>query len=1689
MADIAHLTVIYESQGYDKVKGEVESLKQAGAQVEAASSKAATGTQRAGEAAAVAVGASSQRVRALTQQMSGLERTVRGLGDVFKHAFGGLIAFGAVAAIAEFGRSIVDANADMQKMLNTLNAASGSMEQAKGEFSFLADLANKLGTDLQGSADGYARLAVSARAAGISTSQLHTSFTGLSEGFAATGRSGDEMNRFLVQLEQGLSQGTIQMRDLRAMAQSFPAAFEIAGEAAKRMGGSLDSFLKHGGLPAEQFFVTFSEIVHEKFAKAAEEASNTLVGQLNRIKNALFESKTGADALAPLTAALKALADELNSDSGQKHIADLVESIVTGFKAALAAVTLFIKVLPTLIVALNTLVVITGTKMVVALAASIAKRLVLVGLIEAQTVATVGLITVEKAAEMAAARSAVAMTGAAVASRGLSAALALVGGIPGLIVLGVAAIGYAIYRAATEVDRMKEAFSKVEDKMKSAQAQAVETAKALRDAANAFGNPDPNVKAIGTTAALGASQDAQKSQEQTAAAIAEQTAKVADYTKQLAAAKDAQERLVARGLSASWSNPKIVELSREVDVATGSLNALKQQYDDTSRAAGELAGKTMNALVPALKSAYAVGSQSGGIVGGLKAAVQSAIDFVNNNPIDAFVNAKNKALSLTEGLVEKAANLGKKQSQIIKEAMDTVASTAKASNTDATKLLATLQAGYQAQLKIEAAQHKGGVPKESASGKLLQSISERIQAEKLLQAEMEKSGGDVSKLTEGQKMLIKFNTELGTTYKGTTAAQAENIRVQLNGLIASEKATQAAKDHAAALKKQADALAEVNKIGNTAAAKASANLGQAVLTGMGGITGNRHGASRAAGEQAQLAAQQGQLAKTEEATKAYKAATEAVTLYGKSLDDLAIAQKASSSIQEFIDSQDPNAQYERSIEYVQTYIGFLKQLTAEQVKAFSPKQLAAYHKQLEVLPKILSQMKTQLAGIKLETAAKNVAAGLQSLQSLSKEGSKSYKEMQVAIDAANIAAAVGAILNQGMGDPYTAFARMAAMAALVATFVGDVGAVGSSYSGNQSAEYRQAHQGTGTVLGDATKQSQSIANAVTLTADSTSKLVGINTGMRDALINLQKALESAGVLIAQGASSTAFPSFKKDVNPINGIISSLDILGGDPITKAVSSFLFGGKKTLVDQGIEIMGGALNSMLDQVVVGAYQTIHKSGGLFGSSKTYDVTQAVSGDISTQFGLVMKSIVDTVTQAAKALGIPLGDIQQKIAAFQVATQHISLKGLSAEDQNKAIEAVFSKIFDDLAASVVPFVKQFQKVGEGMAETLVRVATDVQTMQRAVQTLGFSITTSDPEKFAQVSVALVELMGGAQQFIDGMNSFISDFAPDTVKLQQAHDQLTSALKQVGLALPDTRDGMWKLMQSLDATTTAGQQQIAVLLQLADVSNNYYTMLEQGVGVISKAAQDLATKLYGSLGGSLDAISAKLDELKGKTQSALGVALGGNSPLSAQEQLNLSLKGLASGLTTIDQVLAIGKKLYRGADYTKLYQQVMASQGMGTGGVGDIGAAVDQYNSLFAQQQALQKQKDAMGRFNDAKQLADYVVQMAKNQGKSYQDIATSLGFNLSGLGKDLGVSNIIGYLDKLTLEGAGTGKEQVAALNTLNSTANSQLTTLKSIDQRLRNIEDSNEKTANNTGKQASQGTTTALRHTASTTRMVPA
>lgn len=493
--------------------------------------------------------------------------------------------------------------------------------------------------------------------------------------------------------------------------------------------------------------------------------------------------------------------------------------------------------------------------------------------------------------------------------------------------------------------------------------------------------------------------------------------------------------------------------------------------------------------------------------------------------------------------------------------------------------------------------------------------------------------------------------------------------------------------------------------------------------------------------------------------------------------------------------------------------------------AFDPKAA-------EELRRVLSNMRSDLQQHNLALASQGVA----SLQQFAKEGTAAYKALGVAQDVLAYKSAVAAIANQGSGDPYTAFARIAAMIALMASIGIRVGGGGSS-APNIAAE-RQALQGTGSVLGDASAKSESIARAVEITASATQQLVGINRGMLSALQSLQRALGAAGGMLARGAGDAQFAG-------IGGSFNIGDPFGGDPLGRALGKLLFGGSKKIVDQGIIIAGGALSDMINDIAVGAYQTVHTSGGLFRSSKTRDSLADVPDEFARQFQLVIGSIADTVREGATALGLLPADIEQRMAAFRSEEMRISLKDLSAEEQQKELEAVFSKLFDGLAGAVVPWIEQFQQVGEGLGETLIRVATQVQVAQEAFRQLGMAVDRSDPEKFAQISDALIQAVGGLDDFISQFTAFVSHFATEEHQFRVAQEALTSAFEQVNLVLPETREGMWALMQTLDATTESGREQIATLLRLADTADQYYSALEK-----------LASDLVGKIEGAYDELS-----------------------------------------------------------------------------------------------------------------------------------------------------------------------------------------------------------------------------------------
>jgi hypothetical protein len=423
-------------------------------------------------------------------------------------------------------------------------------------------------------------------------------------------------------------------------------------------------------------------------------------------------------------------------------------------------------------------------------------------------------------------------------------------------------------------------------------------------------------------------------------------------------------------------------------------------------------------------------------------------------------------------------------------------------------------------------------------------------------------------------------------------------------------------------------------------------------------------------------------------------------------------------------------------------------------------------------------------------------------------------------------------------------------------------------------EARQAAQGTGTVLGSIDAKSESIAKAVDISAGASRELVGINRDMLRALQTLQLGIAGASGMVARSYGGLSMPA--DFTRTISG--SDFDLTGGimpiyDEALGAAFDFydgafdvfsfgtfdlggalgsVFGGSTEVKDFGIQFFGATLDEMIrgwrdgdNYYTAQAYATIKRDGGWFGSDKRWDEYQRLGTDAENQISLVFMGIRDSVTAGAEALGMSSTEIQSALDGFQVETQKISLEGLSAEEQTAELEAVFSSIFDQAAGAVVPYLDDFQRAGEGLGETLARVATQVQVTEQAVDMLGLQFSDLAGAELIEASDRLIELNGGLDQFISNMQNFIGNFATEAQQFEINANTLAQGMGS--LPLPETREGFWQLLQAQDASTAAGAENIATLLRLQGTADQYYSAIEKAQDEAQKAQEQYyATEISG---------------------------------------------------------------------------------------------------------------------------------------------------------------------------------------------------------------------------------------------------
>lgn len=497
---------------------------------------------------------------------------------------------------------------------------------------------------------------------------------------------------------------------------------------------------------------------------------------------------------------------------------------------------------------------------------------------------------------------------------------------------------------------------------------------------------------------------------------------------------------------------------------------------------------------------------------------------------------------------------------------------------------------------------------------------------------------------------------------------------------------------------------------------------------------------------------------------------------------------------------------------------------------------------------------------------------------------------------------------------------MAAAGAAVAAVLG--GAFGSKGSAAPTSADRQASQGTGTVLGDDSAKSQSVTKSLdrlrdvnTMTMQYSAQMLASLRGIEAAMAGVStQILRAGGVTTGNNLGIQTGSSGAGDA--VGALLSKIPLIGGalGGVVGGIISGIFGkSSSTITDAGLSI-GGTAAQMQQGQGVNQYadKTTTKKSWFSSSTKTSTVMQDAGADVARQFGLIFGGVSDSLRSAAGAMGQDAAAVAQRLAGYVIDIPRLSLQGLKGDDLQEAISTAVGAKADEMARLVAPGLVDFQRIGEGYFETVVRVASATesagetlrrlgvasvslgQVVKKGAEDVGAEIVRQSITALEGVSVGIgsvIDLMagsaqeladtysalrdvrdslvmmgvsgaavsramltgaGGLDQLASGVTAFEEGFFSESERTQMATARMAAEFKRLGVAMPSSRAGFRSLVTGIDTSTEAGQQLLGSLLPL---SSQFGSLMDQmgelgGVtGELGKSVEDEIARIRGVIG------------------------------------------------------------------------------------------------------------------------------------------------------------------------------------------------------------------------------------------------
>lgn len=798
-------------------------------------------------------------------------------------------------------------------------------------------------------------------------------------------------------------------------------------------------------------------------------------------------------------------------------------------------------------------------------------------------------------------------------------------------------------------------------------------------------------------------------------------------------------------------------------------------------------------------------------------------------------------------------------------------------------------------------------------------------------------------LTEGQKLRVKFDADIRSGKIQATAAEKEYTRTQLslldiNGSLLQFQKEQLARnkelitgfqakyDQTVKLTKSVDDYVEAMKALNETAAFEATLLGKseaerkialeqfkvelALRKEIKAINDQDLGAFNS--DKAGLIQRATDAAQARKASIVVQVNTEEVAKASKELDALLDPARAQSFGDALVGSlkEAGGVLQKMSVslqEYGRTEAQIVKERAlAEKTKASDPAKYA----------KDMARINEQSSRAQIQNYANMAGAA----KGFFNEGTKGYKALEAAENtfrmvqlasdmAKGLSSAAVGIATQAQGDPYTAIPRMALMAAAMASLGFATGFFGSGGStGGQTAAERQKEQGTGSVYGDLSAKSDSIMKSIEDMSRNSDRLLPVNQGMLVALKSIESSMSGFTNLVVRDRGVIDGSSLGIQTGTLHkgsGLTNNVSwmqslILGGafGVATKLLGNLWGKTTQNVVDSGVQF-GGRFTDLQAGRGFDQYASVDTTkSSWFGLKKSTSNTvqaQALSAELSSQLGLIFTGMGKALQEANKSLGGASDQVTKTLESLTLSSEKVSLKGLSGTALTEALNSVISKSLDEMAQAVFPQFDKFREVGEGYAQTVLRVANTFASVNQSFAEIGLKLFDVGDAGVA-AALGFSKLIGGLEDFQSLTARYYENFFSEAERNANTLKTLTSEFAKNNLgALPETREQYRKLVEQI--SSIGSQEQLATILKLSDAFAQVVPVTVVKQIEDTKAAVEQTTDRFTRFTYASDAAASpvakltdEVDKLKSAAEAAAAAILSEKKSLQDQlDELTLS--------------------------------------------------------------------------------------------------------------------------------------------------------------------------------------------------------